>query len=169
MHIWLVRLAARNTPLVLAQFSRAASPHIARFGDVLPCRFQSSLNAASRERLSSLGARDGGRRVSDAGKSSPKISFTDPECLPGRPPGTKKQRPQRGLAGVLYARYTARALAAREIKTVLAGHLPATLVELSYPLWSSDPEFEQMTVDYRRGVSAARPLIHARHSIPARS
>ena len=48
--------------------------------------------------------------------------------------------------------------AAREIKTVLAGHLRATLVESSDPLWSPDPEFEQMTVDYRRALARLVPL-----------
>ena len=48
--------------------------------------------------------------------------------------------------------------AAKEIKTVLAGHLGATLVESSDPLWQPDPEIEQMTVDYRRALARLVPL-----------
>ena len=48
--------------------------------------------------------------------------------------------------------------AAREIKTILADHLGATLVESSDPLWSSDPELEQMTVDYRRALARLIPI-----------
>jgi amidase len=48
--------------------------------------------------------------------------------------------------------------AAKEIKTILADHLGATLVESSDPLWSPDPELEQMTVDYRRALARLVPL-----------
>ena len=48
--------------------------------------------------------------------------------------------------------------ASKEITTVLAGHLGATLVESSDPLWQSDPEIEQMTVDYRRALARLVPL-----------
>jgi amidase len=48
--------------------------------------------------------------------------------------------------------------AAKEIKTVLAGYLGATLVESSDPLWQPDPEIEQMTVDHRRALARLVPL-----------
>ena len=48
--------------------------------------------------------------------------------------------------------------AAREIKTVLAGHLGATLVESSDPRWTPDPEIEQMTVDFRTALARLVPL-----------
>jgi Asp-tRNA(Asn)/Glu-tRNA(Gln) amidotransferase A subunit family amidase len=48
--------------------------------------------------------------------------------------------------------------AAREIKDVLAGRLGATLVESSDPLWTPDPEVEQMTVDFRRALARLVPI-----------
>ncbi len=48
--------------------------------------------------------------------------------------------------------------AAKEIKTVLGGHLGARLVESSDPLWEADPEIEQMRVDYRRALARLVPL-----------
>src|SRR3984885_47333 len=48
--------------------------------------------------------------------------------------------------------------ASKEITTVLAGHLGATLVESSDPLWQSAPEIEQMTVDYRRALARLGPV-----------
>ena len=47
--------------------------------------------------------------------------------------------------------------AAREIKAVLGGHLGATLVELKN-LWTSDPDIEAMTVDYRRTLARLVPI-----------
>ena len=49
--------------------------------------------------------------------------------------------------------------AAHEIKSVLGSHLGATLVELSDPRWTRDPDFEQMTVDFRRALARLIPLI----------
>jgi Asp-tRNA(Asn)/Glu-tRNA(Gln) amidotransferase A subunit family amidase len=48
--------------------------------------------------------------------------------------------------------------AARELKEVLAGRLGATLVESSDPLWTLDPECEQMTVDFRRALARLVPV-----------
>ncbi len=48
--------------------------------------------------------------------------------------------------------------AAREIKTVLGAHLGATLVESSDPLWSRDPDLEQMKVDFRRALARLVPV-----------
>jgi amidase len=48
--------------------------------------------------------------------------------------------------------------AAKEIKSVLAGALGATLVESSDPLWTPDPDFEQMKVDYRRALARLVPV-----------
>jgi Asp-tRNA(Asn)/Glu-tRNA(Gln) amidotransferase A subunit family amidase len=48
--------------------------------------------------------------------------------------------------------------AAKEIKSVLAGALGATLVESSDPLWTPDPDFERMTVDYRRALARLVPV-----------
>jgi len=48
--------------------------------------------------------------------------------------------------------------AAKEIKSVLAGTLRATLVESSDPLWQRDPDFEQMKVDYRRALARLLPV-----------
>ena len=49
--------------------------------------------------------------------------------------------------------------AAQEIKSMLGGHLGATLVELSDPRWTPDPDIEQMTVDFRRALARLIPLI----------
>ena len=48
--------------------------------------------------------------------------------------------------------------ATNEIKNVLGGHLGATLVESSDPLWTPDPEIEQMTVDFRRALARLVPV-----------
>jgi amidase len=48
--------------------------------------------------------------------------------------------------------------AAKEIKSVLAGALGATLVESSDPLWPRDPDVEQMKVDYRRALTQLVPV-----------
>jgi amidase len=48
--------------------------------------------------------------------------------------------------------------AAREIKTILGGHLGATLVESKDPLWKPDPDIEPMTVDYRRALARLVPI-----------
>ncbi|HVZ50775.1 MAG TPA: amidase family protein [Pseudolabrys sp.] len=48
--------------------------------------------------------------------------------------------------------------ATREIKTVLGGHLGATLVESGDPLWTPDSELEQMTVDFRRALARLVPV-----------
>ena len=48
--------------------------------------------------------------------------------------------------------------AAKEVKTVLAGSLGATLVESSDPLWPRDPDCEQMKVDYRRALARLVPV-----------
>lgn len=50
------------------------------------------------------------------------------------------------------------AAAAKEIKSVLAGALGATLVESSDPLWPRDPDVEQMKVDYRRALAQLVPV-----------
>ena len=49
--------------------------------------------------------------------------------------------------------------AANEIKSMLGGHLGATLVESSDPRWTPDPDIEQMTVDFRRALARLIPLI----------
>jgi len=48
--------------------------------------------------------------------------------------------------------------AAREIKNVLSGHLGATLVESGDPLWSANPDIEQMKTDYRRALARLVPV-----------
>ena len=48
--------------------------------------------------------------------------------------------------------------AAREIKTMLGGHLGATLVESSDPLWQRDPDVAAMTVDFRRALARLVPV-----------
>jgi len=48
--------------------------------------------------------------------------------------------------------------AAKEIKTMLAGSLGATLVESSDPLWPRDPDCELMRVDYRRALARLVPI-----------
>ncbi|NKB49612.1 MAG: amidase [Alphaproteobacteria bacterium] len=50
------------------------------------------------------------------------------------------------------------AAAVQEIKTVLGGHLGATLVESSDPLWQPDPEIEAMTVDFRTALARLIPV-----------
>ncbi|HEY7542967.1 MAG TPA: amidase family protein [Methylomirabilota bacterium] len=49
--------------------------------------------------------------------------------------------------------------AAREIKTMLGGHLGATLVESSDPLWTRDADVEAMTPDFRRALAQLVPLL----------
>jgi amidase len=46
----------------------------------------------------------------------------------------------------------------REIKTMLAERLGATLVESSDPLWKRDPDCEAMTVDFRRALARLVPV-----------
>jgi amidase len=46
----------------------------------------------------------------------------------------------------------------KEIKTVLGGHLGVTLVESSDPLWTPDPDIEQMTVDFRTALARLVPV-----------
>src|SRR6185437_4706643 len=48
--------------------------------------------------------------------------------------------------------------ATREIKTVLGGKLGATLVESSDPLWTPDPDIEQMKVDPRTARARLWPV-----------
>jgi amidase len=48
--------------------------------------------------------------------------------------------------------------AAKELKTVLGGHLGATLVESGDPLWKADPDIEQMKTDYRKAVARLVPV-----------
>ena len=48
--------------------------------------------------------------------------------------------------------------ASGEIKDVLGRKLGATLVESSDPLWTPDPDLEQMTVDFRRALAALLPV-----------
>jgi Asp-tRNA(Asn)/Glu-tRNA(Gln) amidotransferase A subunit family amidase len=48
--------------------------------------------------------------------------------------------------------------AAKEIKSVLGGHLGATLVESSDQLWRRDPDIEVMTVDFRRALAQLVPV-----------
>jgi amidase len=47
---------------------------------------------------------------------------------------------------------------AKEIKEVLGKKLGATLVESSDPLWTRDPEIEQMKIDFRRALAALVPV-----------
>lgn len=47
---------------------------------------------------------------------------------------------------------------AKEIKEVLGGHLGATLVESSDPLWTPDREVEQMTTDFRKALARLVPV-----------
>ena len=49
--------------------------------------------------------------------------------------------------------------ACAEIKSVLGGHLGATLVESSDPLWTPDADCEQMTVDFRRALARMVPVL----------
>ena len=48
--------------------------------------------------------------------------------------------------------------ATKEIKEILAGKLGVTLVESSDPLWTRDPDVEQMTVDYRVALARLVPV-----------
>ena len=48
--------------------------------------------------------------------------------------------------------------AAREVKSVIGGHLGATLVDSSDPRWTPDPDIEQMTVDYRKALARLVPV-----------
>ena len=48
--------------------------------------------------------------------------------------------------------------AAAEIKSVLGGHLGATLVESSDPVWTPDPDMEQMGTDFRRALARLVPV-----------
>ncbi len=61
------------------------------------------------------------------------------------PPGSKTEEP------IVFA-------AADEIKTVLGGHLGATLVESADPLWTPDPDMEQMKTDFRRALAWLVPV-----------
>src|SRR6516165_7089095 len=49
--------------------------------------------------------------------------------------------------------------AAKEIKSMLGGHLGAILAESSDPRWTPDPAIEQMTIDFRRALARLIPLI----------
>ncbi len=48
--------------------------------------------------------------------------------------------------------------AVAEIKSVLGEHLGATLVESGDPLWTPDPDLEQMEPDFRRALHALLPV-----------
>jgi hypothetical protein len=48
--------------------------------------------------------------------------------------------------------------AAKEIKEVLGQRLGATLVESSHPLWSPDPDIEQMTVSFCKALARLVPV-----------
>lgn len=50
------------------------------------------------------------------------------------------------------------AAAAKEIKSMLGAHLGATLVESSDPLWTPDPDVEQMTIDFRKALARLVPV-----------
>jgi Asp-tRNA(Asn)/Glu-tRNA(Gln) amidotransferase A subunit family amidase len=50
------------------------------------------------------------------------------------------------------------AAAAKEIKTVLGGHLGVTLVESGDPLWTPDADIEPMTTDFRRALAKLVPV-----------
>ena len=41
---------------------------------------------------------------------------------------------------------------------MLGVHLGATLVESSDPLWTPDPEVEQMTIDFRKALARLVPV-----------
>lgn len=49
--------------------------------------------------------------------------------------------------------------AAKEIKSMLGGHLGASLIESSDPCWTPDPDLEQMTIDFRRALARLIPLV----------
>jgi Asp-tRNA(Asn)/Glu-tRNA(Gln) amidotransferase A subunit family amidase len=48
--------------------------------------------------------------------------------------------------------------AAKEIKSVLGGHLGATLVESTDPLWPDDPDIENMATSYTRAIAELLPV-----------
>ena len=48
--------------------------------------------------------------------------------------------------------------ATAEIRDVLGGHLGATLVESGDPLWTPDPDIEQMGTDFRRALRKLLPV-----------
>jgi len=48
--------------------------------------------------------------------------------------------------------------AAAEIKSMLGGHLGATLVESADPLWTPDPDLEVMRTDFRRALARLVPV-----------
>jgi Asp-tRNA(Asn)/Glu-tRNA(Gln) amidotransferase A subunit family amidase len=48
--------------------------------------------------------------------------------------------------------------ATKEIKSVLGGHLGATLVESGDPLWTPDPDIEQMKTDFRKALARLVPV-----------
>jgi amidase len=50
------------------------------------------------------------------------------------------------------------AAATAEIKTMLGGRLGATLVESCDPLWTPDPELEQMSTDFRTALARLVPV-----------
>ena len=50
------------------------------------------------------------------------------------------------------------AAAVREVNEVLGGKLGATLVESSDPLWTPDPNIEQMQTDFRRALAVLVPV-----------
>jgi amidase len=49
--------------------------------------------------------------------------------------------------------------AAKEIKTILAGHLDANLVESTDPLWAPDPDIETMKLDFRGALARLVPVL----------
>lgn len=61
------------------------------------------------------------------------------------PPGSKTEEP---IVGTV----------TKEIKAVLGGHLGVTLVESGDPLWTPDPDIEQMTVDFRTALARLVPV-----------
>ena len=72
------------------------------------------------------------------------------------PPGSKTEEP------IVTA-------AATEIKAVLGGHLGATLVESSDPLWTTRPEIERMQTDFRRALARLVPVFMPDLAVPARA
>jgi Asp-tRNA(Asn)/Glu-tRNA(Gln) amidotransferase A subunit family amidase len=48
--------------------------------------------------------------------------------------------------------------ASKEIKTILGGHLGATLVESGDLLWTPDPDIEQMRTDFRKALARLVPV-----------
>jgi amidase len=49
--------------------------------------------------------------------------------------------------------------AAKEIKTILGGHLGAKLVESTDPLWAPDPDLETMKLDFRGALARLVPVL----------